>query len=897
MTSKSGTWSLVAGALLLLALTWILSPRVVQSQERRPVFDVSECIPTQGGYVDNGHSAVPGAIVCKYHKPPAGNPDAENYKSLWLVYRSTPEEALAELRDSFLTDDHVKKFLCATWDDCDKIERGLLERSENSLYGYANTLTNDPVHYSLERRFVDGSYTATIFVQGEVFASLDEAKAEVAELEQLARALVAAPRDWIALVDRGSTGTPGAAAEAPSDPNEGKSCSDYCKELDPPSSQYVSGETYPDCDCACWTGKIYFDGECVSCDWLCTDDDMYPITPHFQECSCLCKDPAMTWDRASGECVPGEDRTGMACSEYCDLVDPGVGWMAPGSGETYPDCDCWCDPSGGGATYINGLCVPCQSACRGDDVFLLQPIDGPCRCLCRDNTKVWDQATGQCLPAEDKTGMPCTEYCAQLEPGGGVPLASSGQTYPDCQCQCGEDKWREYAFFQNQCVPCSEMCRDQGISVFPRKDGECICVCDDPLWKWDQASGACVPLDGSECFTGNGCQTENGENCANCSDCTCDIVSVVDASLRLSKVCQPDHPLADNRGCVVAEESMTPQEQLETQEAQWRECRDAWALMNLSALSVFKGDAQVVMSAMASLPQVAHWQRQCSCVPESGVVVGNEAKDPMICLIRCCDRILDGINAQEERVKGTVPVVRGPGIKTRPADAAVEILEGQVVKIDGSLDLWGDRPNPLITTFGNGSPRSQYEIIHRPDSGMEIYLYEGAYTHTFYDEGAGAIGQVGIEPGEMLSIGPDGVPLSRSAFDVAAREQWWLEAPYRVVCPEGAHQEGADCYCDEGYLVDAARQVCVPLVAWTRPAQAEVVTETAATVQAPVPELTAESPTDSPPLVEVTVTPGGGSSAGTAATTTGLLLVIVGGLVLLVVILVAVLIVVLRRRR
>jgi hypothetical protein len=887
MTSKPKIWPLIAGVLLLLALTLTAPPPRVLSQELRPVFDAAECTPTMGGYLEDRHSAVPGAIVCKYHKQLAGNPDAENHKSLWLVYRSTPDEALAELRDSFLTDDHLKKFLCETWDDCDRIERGLLERTDSSMYGYMITLTNDPVSHSLERRFVNGNYVTTIFATGRAFASLEEAKAEVAELEQLARALVDAPREWVAPAQPAGTGTPAATSEPTPDPNAGKACRDYCQELDPPSSQYISGETYPECDCACSEGTVYFGGQCASCDSVCAGDDKYAIKPLGEECSCLCKDPALRWDRASGQCVPGEDRTGMACSEYCDLVDPGVGWPAPGSGEAYPDCDCWCDPSRGAVTYINGLCVPCQSACTGDDVFLLQPSDGPCRCLCRDHTQVWDEASGQCLPGADRTGMSCADYCGQLGPGKAAPLASSGETYPDCQCQCGDDGSRQYAFFQNQCVPCAEMCRGEGLSAFSQKGTDCACLCNDPQLKWDRTTGTCVPLDGSECIAGNGCQPEHGENCANCIDCSCDVVSLADPSQTLSKVCQPDHPQADIRGCVVPEGAASLPDQLETQKAQWEECRDAWALMNLSSLSAFGGDRATAMSTLSSLPQVAHWQRQCGCVPTDGVVVGNEAANPMICLMRCCDRLQDGIDAQEERIEAIVPVVRGPGIKIRPSGVDVKILDGQTVQIDGSLDLWGDRPNPLVTTFGIGSPKSQYEILQRPESGLEVYLYEGVYVHTYYDPADGAIKQEQIGPGEMLSVGPGGAPVSRSAFEAAGREQWWLNEPYHVECPQNAHQEGPDCYCDEGYDVDFVRDVCVPLIAWSRSGEAE-----SASQPAPATGI----PTNPPPMVEITVTPEGGSVDSSAAST-GLLLMILGGLVLLIVIVVAVLIMVLGRRR
>jgi len=845
MTSRTRIWLCVAGIAVLVALTWLSPVASVSSQELKPLFDSSECAPVLDGYVDDGHSAAPGAIVCKYYTEQAGGPPRGNWNSLWLFYYPSAEEATAWIQDNYLTDDHLKQYSCATYDDCDRIERGLPEQTESSFFGYTMQVTPEIISISAQKRFVYETYGASIFVQGDAFESLDQAKAEVAALEQLAKTLVDTPREMVAPLNPAGTGTPGATAESTSepapDPNAGKDCREYCKELDSPSSKYVSGETYPDCNCACSEDKVYFGGQCTSCATVCAGDDKYSIRTLGEECSCLCKDPTQTWDRASGECVAGEDRTGMACSEYCDLVDPGVGWAAPGSGETYPDCDCWCDPASGGATYINGLCVPCQSACTGDDVFLIQPSDGPCRCQCQDHTKTWDQATGQCVPAADKTGMSCVDYCAQLGPGKAVPLASSGEAYPDCQCQCQEDGSRQYSFFQNQCVPCTEMCKGEGISPFPQRNTDCSCLCNDPQEKWDRASGTCVPLDGTECNRGNGCQPELGENCANCPDCGCTIVSLVDPKLSLSKTCQPDHPKADIRGCVVAENELSPEDQLATQESQWKECRNAWATMQLSNMPLLDGGSVAVMSDMSSLPQIAHWQRQCNCTPVSGVVVGNEAADPMVCLIRCCDRLQDSNDSQELRIKGIIPVVRGPGIKTRPANAEVEILEGQTVKIDGSLDLWGDRPNPLVTTFGTGSPQSEYEVLHRPDSGMEVYLYEGTYTHTYYDKAEGVIKQEEITTGEMLSIGPDGAPVSRSAFDPASREPWWVDQPYYVECPANAHQEGPDCYCDDGYEVDFVRDVCVPLVAWVRGGQPGAVPGVA---------------TNPPPLVEVTATPG-----------------------------------------
>jgi hypothetical protein len=186
-------------------------------------------------------------------------------------------------------------------------------------------------------------------------------------------------------------------------------------------------------------------------------------------------------------------------------------------------------------------------------------------------------------------------------------------------------------------------------------------------------------------------------------------------------------------------------------------------------------------------------------------------------------------------------VVRGPGVKVRPEDADIKTLEGQTVQIDGSLEMWGNRSIPQITTFGVGAPQSEYELLHRPGTGMEVYLYEGSYTYTYYDPTEDTVKQAEITSGQMLSVGPDGVPLATSAFDPASRETWWVDLPYYVECPFGAHQEGADCYCDEGYEVDAVRDVCVPVLAWSREDQAEAPAGVA---------------TNPPPLIEVTATPG-----------------------------------------
>jgi len=142
--------------------------------------------------------------------------------------------------------------------------------------------------------------------------------------------------------------------------------------------------------------------------------------------------------------------------------------------------------------------------------------------------------------------------------------------------------------------------------------------------------------------------------------------------------------------------------------------------------------------------------------------------------------------------------------------------------------------------------------------------------------------QAELSSGQMLSVGPDGVPLSTSAFDPASRETWWVDQPYYVECPEGAHQEGADCYCDEGYETDFVRDVCVPVIAWSRESQ-----EGAAPGVA----------TNPPPLVEVTATPGGPDSSEGEGLDMDILVIILAILLGLIVLALVALIVALLIRR
>ena len=104
MTSRTRFWLCAAGIAVLVALTWLAPVTSVSSQELKPLFDASECAPVLDGYVDDGHSAAPGAIICKYNKAPAGDPPPgerarENWNSLWLFYYPSDEEATAWIQD------------------------------------------------------------------------------------------------------------------------------------------------------------------------------------------------------------------------------------------------------------------------------------------------------------------------------------------------------------------------------------------------------------------------------------------------------------------------------------------------------------------------------------------------------------------------------------------------------------------------------------------------------------------------------------------------------------------------------------------------------------------------------------------------------------------------------
>ena len=206
---------------LLFILTWFVSPKLVYSQDEYPEFSADECPETIGEYQEheNGHLAVPGFLNCRYHKSGADNPEHENWKSLYITYHHSPDEALAELEENYLNDDHLKKFLCETYDDCDKIDRVLMEQTDQSFTGYTITLSKDPEsypdNYSLENRFVYGNYSVTIFVQGELFSNIEEAKSELTDLEVAAKGLADEPREMVARATAAASTTE--ATEPPSE--------------------------------------------------------------------------------------------------------------------------------------------------------------------------------------------------------------------------------------------------------------------------------------------------------------------------------------------------------------------------------------------------------------------------------------------------------------------------------------------------------------------------------------------------------------------------------------------------------------------------------------------------------------------------------------------------------
>ncbi len=398
-------------------------------------------------------------------------------------------------------------------------------------------------------------------------------------------------------------------------------------------------------------------------------------------------------------------------------------------------------------------------------------------------------------------GMPCEDYCISQDP---IGFWVEGENYPDCKCDCGEGN----LFLQLKCISYMDLCPGEGMRMITDKDRPGVCMCTDPTKKYDVATRKCIDLDGTECNHGNGCEPDYGENCQNCSDCGCSFGSGENSQYNQYLSCNPNGANADIYGCVFEMPEKT--EQLEIMKEEWTQCRDAWALMNLAGGYGQTGYHSEVMGAIGDLPKVQKWQEKSGCIPTAGVVLGREAVDPLICLIRYCDRINTSIHEMEQQILQEAPVIHGPSIKINPPNAIVTIGALQVPQFTGQVSLYGDRSNSLMTTFGAGFVESQYEIVNNPDTGMTIYLYDGSFTYTYYDEGSYSIKQEVLRSSEMLSVDLAGIPISREVFIPAERETWWEGTEYLVNCPPNSTQKGPDCFCNSGYDMNIELEQCLP---------------------------------------------------------------------------------------
>ena len=201
--SPSAKYWLLLVVALVSALLHLGHLTPVYAQDERPVFTVDECLATKGGYTEDNikHIAWPGGINCSYKIMSADNEEFLKGKDLYVIYHPSPAEALADLKERFLNDEHLKQFSCETYNDCDRVDRVLLERTENSFYGYSISISQytdvRPDYYSLERRYVTGNYNVTIFVSGRQFSDIEEAMSELEELETMAKVMVSQPREMV----------------------------------------------------------------------------------------------------------------------------------------------------------------------------------------------------------------------------------------------------------------------------------------------------------------------------------------------------------------------------------------------------------------------------------------------------------------------------------------------------------------------------------------------------------------------------------------------------------------------------------------------------------------------------------------------------------------------------
>lgn len=404
-------------------------------------------------------------------------------------------------------------------------------------------------------------------------------------------------------------------------------------------------------------------------------------------------------------------------------------------------------------------------------------------------------------PYVDSTliGKPCDQYCLSLDP---IGFWVEGETYPNCICDCGKGN----TFTQLSCIKNENLCSGEGMRLITDKDRPGVCMCTDPTKKYDLATRKCIDLDGSECNHGNGCEPEFGENCQNCSDCGCSFGSGVNSQYSQWLTCSPSNAKSDIYGCVF--EMPDKADQLDIMKEEWNQCRDAWAIMNLANGNGTTGYQTEVMGQLTEISKVQIWQQKSGCIPIAGVVLGREAVDPMVCLIRYCDRINTGIHELEQQIQKNAPVIHGPSVKADALDVKVTIGPLQVPSFYGPGAIYGDGPLSLQVTMGAGFVHSKYEIIGDPEAGLKIYLLEGSYTHTYIDTDTNTAKQVNLLPGEMLATDMMGIPIAKENFDPESRYPWWEDQEYIVNCPEHSNQQGPDCYCDSGYLMNVELETC-----------------------------------------------------------------------------------------
>jgi hypothetical protein len=224
--------------LLVFLLSWLLTPPAVFSQEEIPVFSADECPVTSGDYGTwgSGHSGYTGSLVCRYYKESADN-QQNNVKNMWITYYTTPDEALENLKVGYLNDDNLSKFSCESY-ECDNFERMLLDKTDNSYMGYFIGKYTEPYYYSLEQCFVYDNFSVTIFISGNLFSGIDQALAEMEELEVTAKMLVEEPRET---VFRETSGDDCGCDEATEEPTEASSEVDDETSIDESSPEYLAG--------------------------------------------------------------------------------------------------------------------------------------------------------------------------------------------------------------------------------------------------------------------------------------------------------------------------------------------------------------------------------------------------------------------------------------------------------------------------------------------------------------------------------------------------------------------------------------------------------------------------------------------------------------------------------